>query len=84
MQVVIAGTVVADAPDSDLIHIEGNYYFPPSSLSTELFSEQFHSLHLPVEGCRAIPRRSSRWFHSSRRCVELSRPLPGLIRPGGT
>lgn len=38
MKASIDGIVVADAPDSDLISIEGNYYFPPSSLTTDLFS----------------------------------------------
>ncbi|MET0783748.1 MAG: DUF427 domain-containing protein [Leifsonia flava] len=32
-------TVIAEAPTSDLVKIEGNWYFPPSSLSTELFTE---------------------------------------------
>jgi uncharacterized protein (DUF427 family) len=33
MKATVDGTVVADAPESDLIVIEGNYYFPPGSLS---------------------------------------------------
>ncbi len=50
MKATINGVVVADAPDSDLVSIEGNYYFPPASLSAELFTDSFHVLHLPVEG----------------------------------
>lgn len=50
MQVTIAGTVVADAPDSDLIQIEGNHYFPPSSLSTELFSDSSTPYTCPWKG----------------------------------
>jgi uncharacterized protein (DUF427 family) len=30
------GTVLADAPESDVLHIEGNVYFPPSSVRAEL------------------------------------------------
>jgi uncharacterized protein (DUF427 family) len=33
------GTVIADAPTSDLVRIEGNWYFPPSSLVGNLFTE---------------------------------------------
>jgi uncharacterized protein (DUF427 family) len=33
MKATIDGAVVADAPESDLIVIEGNYYFPPASLA---------------------------------------------------
>ena len=32
-------TVLAEAPTSDLVRIEGNWYFPPSSLVSELFTE---------------------------------------------
>ncbi len=31
-------TVIAEAPTSDLVKIEGNWYFPPSSLVSELYS----------------------------------------------
>lgn len=33
MKAVLAGTVVAQADDADLISIEGNWYFPPSSIT---------------------------------------------------
>lgn len=36
MKVTIDGEVVADAPASELISIEGNYYFPPSAISGAL------------------------------------------------
>lgn len=36
MQAMIDNTLIADAPDSELITIEGNQYFPPSSLVREL------------------------------------------------
>jgi uncharacterized protein (DUF427 family) len=39
MKASIDGTVVADAPESDLISIEGNYYFPPSSISVGVLSD---------------------------------------------
>jgi len=39
MKASIDGIVIADAADAELISIEGNYYFPPSSLTTEAFSD---------------------------------------------
>ena len=35
MKAVIDGTVIAEAPKEDLISIEGNWYFPPSSVKKE-------------------------------------------------
>jgi uncharacterized protein (DUF427 family) len=32
MKAHVNGTVIADAPESELIKIEGNWYFPPSSI----------------------------------------------------
>jgi uncharacterized protein (DUF427 family) len=39
MKAIIDGAIVADAPETDLISIEGNYYFPPSSISVRAFSD---------------------------------------------
>jgi uncharacterized protein (DUF427 family) len=50
MQATINGTVVADAPESDLVTIEGNYYFPPSSLKSELFSDSDTPYNCPWKG----------------------------------
>lgn len=36
-------TVIAEAPKEDLIRIEGNWYFPPSSLKQEFFAPSDHS-----------------------------------------
>lgn len=50
MKASIDGIVFADAPDSDLISIEGNYYFPPSTLNTELFSDSSTPYNCPWKG----------------------------------
>ena len=39
MKAIIDGAVVANAAESDLISIEGNYYFPPSSISPGVLSD---------------------------------------------
>jgi uncharacterized protein (DUF427 family) len=35
MKAVFNDTVIAEAPKEDLIYIEGNWYFPPSSVKQE-------------------------------------------------
>jgi uncharacterized protein (DUF427 family) len=50
MKASINGTVVAEAPDADLISIEGNFYFPPSSLKAELFSDSATPYNCPWKG----------------------------------
>ena len=37
MKAVVNGIVVAEAPKEELISIEGNWYFPPSSINEEHF-----------------------------------------------
>ncbi len=39
MKASIDGIVIAEAPEAELITIEGNYYFPPSSLVAGAFSD---------------------------------------------
>jgi uncharacterized protein (DUF427 family) len=39
MKAMLNGTVVAEAPREDLVKIEGNWYFPPSSVKTESLVE---------------------------------------------
>jgi uncharacterized protein (DUF427 family) len=36
MKALLGDTVIAEAPKEDLISIEGNWYFPPSSVKMEL------------------------------------------------
>lgn len=38
MKAIWNNTVVAEANKDDLIYIEGNWYFPPSSLNNEFFA----------------------------------------------
>ena len=50
MRATIDGKVIADAAESELITIEGNYYFPPSSLSAEAFSDSPTPYTCPWKG----------------------------------
>ena len=35
MKAVLNGTVIAEAPQADLVKIEGNWYFPPASVNAD-------------------------------------------------
>ncbi len=50
MKAVVGDTVIAEAPQEDLIQIEGNWYFPPSSVKPEFFSESDTQYHCPWKG----------------------------------
>jgi uncharacterized protein (DUF427 family) len=50
MKATINGTVIAEAPESELITIEGNYYFPPTSLSAEAFGDSPTPYTCPWKG----------------------------------
>ena len=49
-QAIINGTVIADAPESDVLHIEGNVYFPPSSVKSEFLTESATPYTCPWKG----------------------------------
>lgn len=39
MKAVLDGSVIAEAPEEDLIRIEGNWYFPPASVKPGVLRE---------------------------------------------
>jgi len=36
MKAILNGTVIAEAPQDELVRIEGNWYFPPESVNSDL------------------------------------------------
>ena len=50
MKALLGDVVLADSPKEDLISIEGNWYFPPSSVNTELLVESPTPYHCPWKG----------------------------------
>lgn len=44
------GTVIADASEEDVIHIEGNVYFPPSSVKQEFLQDSPTPYTCPWKG----------------------------------
>lgn len=50
MKAVVGDTVIAEAPKEDLIQIEGNWYFPPSSVNEELLEKSPTPYTCPWKG----------------------------------
>jgi uncharacterized protein (DUF427 family) len=50
MKAVWNNIVIAEAPKENLIRVEGNWYFPPSSLQKEYFRESSHHTTCPWKG----------------------------------
>jgi len=50
MKAMLGDTVIAEAPDEEIIRIEGNAYFPPASIRRELFSESSTPYTCPWKG----------------------------------
>ncbi|MFF1574345.1 DUF427 domain-containing protein [Leifsonia sp. NPDC058292] len=50
MKAVLNDTVIAEAPESDLIKIEGNWYFPPSSVNADLLEKSDTPYLCPWKG----------------------------------
>lgn len=42
MKAIWNGAVIAEAPEEDLIRIEGNWYFPPDAMKKEYFAPSDH------------------------------------------
>jgi uncharacterized protein (DUF427 family) len=50
MKAVLNGTVLAEAPKEELVHIEGNWYFPPASVKAELLKPSATPYTCPWKG----------------------------------
>ncbi|MGE3194644.1 MAG: DUF427 domain-containing protein [Microbacteriaceae bacterium] len=50
MKAVIGDTVLAEAPREDLVKIEGNWYFPPESITPGMLTTSPTPYHCPWKG----------------------------------
>ena len=50
MKAMLGDTVIAEAPQEDLIKIEGNWYFPPASVKQEYLQESPTPYTCPWKG----------------------------------
>ncbi|MGJ4844679.1 MULTISPECIES: DUF427 domain-containing protein [unclassified Leifsonia] len=50
MKAVLNDTVIAEAPESELVRIEGNWYFPPASVNADLLEKSDTPYTCPWKG----------------------------------
>ena len=50
MKAIWNNQVIAEAPQEDLIRIEGNWYFPPNAVKREYFKDSDHHTTCPWKG----------------------------------
>ena len=50
MKAVLGNTVLAEAPREDLVRIEGNWYFPPASVNSDLLEKSSTPYRCPWKG----------------------------------
>lgn len=50
MKAIWKNTIIAEASKKDLIRIEGNWYFPPSTIKQEYFKPSDHHTICPWKG----------------------------------
>ncbi|MFG1807605.1 DUF427 domain-containing protein [Streptomyces sp. NPDC049040] len=50
MQAVLDGTVLADADEADVVSIEGNWYFPPETVTSQALSKSDTPYTCPWKG----------------------------------
>ncbi|KQV26083.1 DUF427 domain-containing protein [Yonghaparkia sp. Root332] len=50
MKAHVNGTVIAEAPEEQLVKIEGNWYFPPSSVKSEFLEKSPTPYTCPWKG----------------------------------
>ena len=50
MKAIWHNTIIAEAPQEDLIKIEGNWYFPPDTIKKDYFRPSNHHTTCPWKG----------------------------------
>ena len=50
MKALLGDVVVAEATEGDLVRIEGNWYFPPQSITESMFEKSDTKYHCPWKG----------------------------------
>ena len=79
MKAVLGDIVLAESPKEDLISIEGNWYFPPSSVNSELLVESATPYHCPWKGdCQYFSVKSGDTLLQDR-AFSYPNPLPGAF-----
>lgn len=79
------GTVLAEAPESDVVRIEGNVYFPPSAVRRELLAESPTPYTCPWKGaCQYYSVRDGEDAALKDRAWSYPEPYASAIERVGT
>lgn len=79
MKAVLNDTVLAEAPEENLIRIEGNWYFPPASVRSELLEESDTPYTCPWKGeCQYFSVRDGERLLQDR-AFSYPRPYPSAF-----
>ena len=83
MQATINGKVIAEATDSDIIRIEGNAYFPPSSLVGSPLTDSETPYTCPWKGKAQYHDVTTADGVSADAAWSYPEPRPGAIKRVG-
>ena len=84
MRAHLNGTVIAEAPESDLVKIEGNWYFPPSSVKQEFLLKSPTPYICPWKGeCQYYTITVDGQSYQDR-AFSYDELRPGAVEPVGT
>lgn len=84
MKAVLAGTVIAEADQSELVSIEGNWYFPPSAVTPGVLVESPTPYTCPWKGvCQYYSVQAGGELHADRAWAYPD-PYPSAIDRVGT
>lgn len=81
MKAVWNNQVIAEADKTDLIRIEGNWYFPPSAIKNEFFTPSETQTECPWKGIASYytvvvdgeTNQDAAWFYSSPKNGSIER-----------
>ena len=79
MKAVYKDTVVAEAPQEELIYIEGNWYFPLSSVKPDMLRKSDTQYHCPWKGDAQYYDVGQGDDWSEDAAFGYPQPLPGAI-----
>lgn len=84
MKAVLNGTVLAEAPEADLVKIEGNWYFPPASVNSELLVASATPYTCPWKGeCQYFNVKDGDTLLQDQ-AFSYPKPYPGAAERVGT
>ena len=79
MRALLNDQVIAEADKADLVYIEGNWYFPPSSVKLELLTKSNTLYSCPWKGtCQYFDVHAGETI-SKDSAFSYPEPLPGAI-----